>query len=101
MTIADVYNGARGHTKSMFRDHLLIADAFRRLGQPEMAKRHLLRSIQLHPHHPQSFRLMSSLVENETAALEWANGAEFIMNDAVDGFEDPYPAGHPLAIISK
>jgi len=85
-----------GHTKTMYRDHLLLADTYRRLGLIRPAQEHLERSLSLHPHHPPSLRLMSRLTTDPKVSQEWILSYEYVMHQATDGFQKPYPPGHPL-----
>jgi len=85
-----------GHTKTMYRDQLLMADAYRRLGLIGPARTHLERSLALHPYHPPSLRLMSRLIADPNASQEWVRAYEYVMHEATDGFQKPYPPGHQL-----
>jgi hypothetical protein len=91
------FDGLDGHTKSMFRDHLLIADALRRLGQMDRAKAFIVRSLELHPYHPTSFQVMSRMLRDPGSSEQWQGGYRYLMDEAVDGYRRPYPTGHPLA----
>jgi len=96
LDIAENFDGLPGHTKTMYRDHLLIADTHRRLGPVRPARAHLRRSLSLHPYHPPSLRLMSRLITDPKVSREWILSYEYVMHEATDGFQKPYPLGHPL-----
>ncbi len=96
LDMAETLDRLPGHTKTMYRDHLLIADACRRLGWTRPAQKHLDHSLSLHPHHPPSLRLMSLLITDPNASQEWMLSYEYVMHEATDGFQKTYPPGHPL-----
>jgi hypothetical protein len=91
-------NELTGHTKSMYRDYLLVADSLRRLGRSVEAKVALQMSLQLHPHHPPAFREMSVLASDSEWRDSWNSGYRFLMDEATTGYDRPYPPGHPLRI---
>lgn len=96
LDLAETLDRIPGHTKTMYRDHLLIADACRRLGWIRPARKHLKYSLSLHPHHPPSLRLMSLLTTDPDASQEWMLSYEYVMHEATNGFQKTYPPGHPL-----
>lgn len=96
LDMAETLDRLPGHTKTTYRDHLLIADACRRLGWTRSAQKHLDHSLSLHPHHPPSLRLMSLLITDPNASQEWMLSYEYVMHEATDGFQKAYPPGHPL-----
>jgi len=96
LEIAENLDRLPGHTKTMFRDHLLIADALRRIGEARSAEDHLQRSLALHPYHPPSLRLMSELQTDPKVSEEWANAYDYVMHEATVGYRRPYPHSHPL-----
>jgi hypothetical protein len=87
-----------GHSKSMFRDHLLVADSLRRLGRVFEARMVVRESLRLHPHHPPAFREMAVLESDSSGSSNWNKGYKFLMHEATTGYDRPYPLGHPLRI---
>lgn len=85
-----------GHTKTMFRDYLLVADTLRRLEYSSEAEAALLHSLALHPFHPPSLSLMSHLKPDPEASRRWAAAHDYVMDVADHGFDMAYPPGHPL-----
>jgi hypothetical protein len=90
-----------GHTKAMFRDYVLLADSAYRAGRLPAAEVYLTRSLALHPHNPPSFRLAARLQMDPGARRQWEVAAEFIMDEATEGYSRAYPPGHPLARKKK
>jgi hypothetical protein len=95
--LADLADGVPGHTKTMFRFYFAGADARHRVGDRRRAIDYLTRSLELHPHHPNSFRLMSSMTGDPDVARAWREGANYVMYVAAHGYRRPYPLGHPFA----
>jgi O-antigen ligase len=87
----------QGHTKTIFRDYLLIADASRRIHRHDDARHYLGRSLELNPYHVPAFRVMSLISKDETEALEWSEAADEVMNRSANGFHRMLPTGHPLS----
>ncbi len=91
------FESTPGHSKTSYREVLLIADAWHRLGRDDAAIAYTHRALALHPHHPNAFSLMSRLSSDETSARDWQAASSYITHEAAHGFDRPYPEGHPLA----
>lgn len=82
-----------GHTKTFFKDHLLLSVAAAQLGDVFAAERHALRALRLHPYSPNALHWMAVLLRSRdpSRADEWMRAYEHVMKDAEDGFELVYP----------
>ena len=94
--LGDRFDQLRGHTKTTYRDHLLIGDAWRRLHRPDAAREHLVHSLELNPYHAPAFRVMSLNASSRFEAQEWSDAADAVMDRAEHGFPGSLPVGHPL-----
>lgn len=90
------YGRLPGHTKTTFRDYLVIADVWYRCNQPAVARAFAVRSLALNPFHVPAFRLMSVIASNPSDAKEWSEASDEITFRATSGFRVELPTGHPL-----
>lgn len=84
---------APGHTKTRFRNHQQAAQAALLLGRNDLALAHTRRALSLHPYHPGLLGLMAAVQERRGSgqAAAWREAARYVMDQAVSGFERPYP----------
>jgi len=90
------YDRLPGHTKTTFRDYLLIADIWHRCNRPGVSRAFAVRSLALNPFHAPAFRLMSKIASNRSDAEAWSEAADEISARATNGFHRELPTGHPL-----
>jgi hypothetical protein len=87
-----------GHSKSQFRDPLLLAHGSLLRGDRRQAATRAARSLHLHPYYPNAFRLLARIVEpaNPRLAERYRVTYRYLMDEAQAGFQRPYPPLPPM-----
>ncbi len=85
------FDALAGHTKTQHRDYLLLTHALYLLGDRDAALGCAEKSLELHPYHPNSFKLMAELVDDPRLSERWLAAYDHLMHHATGGFEHPYP----------
>ena len=85
------FAGLTGHTKTFFRAFLVLAHSAHLSGHRELAGAAAAVSLELHPNHPNTLLLMSTVVEDRESANRWREAYDFVMNEATRGWDKPYP----------
>lgn len=85
------FAGLFGHTKTFYKDYLLLGHAALLSGHRREALAATSWGLRLHPYSPNGLRLMSEVVEDGAAALRWKEAYYYVMEEASEGFERPYP----------
>lgn len=81
-----------GYHKELSDTYRLLADLKLRLGRREEALADLRRSLRLSPYSPNALALMAkALADRPSEAAAWSRAATYVMNEATDGFNRPYP----------
>jgi len=80
-----------GHTKTMYRDHLLIGHTWLLLGNRSVAVKFIDRSLELYPYDPNAMLLMARATADPHAADEWQAAARHLLEETSTGFSRPYP----------
>ena len=78
------------HTKTRYKDWLVLADVLARLGDPEAARRCAFRALELHPYSPKTFRLLARLHTGDRRR-RWEEGYRHLMDEATAGYRLSYP----------
>ena len=86
-----------GHSKTRFKDLLVLAEAARLVGNPDAARALVARSLELYPYGPGAFGLLANLEDDPERAEDWLAIRRYILDEAENGFERPYPS--PEAIV--
>ncbi|MCP4664158.1 MAG: hypothetical protein GY856_52915 [bacterium] len=83
-----------GHAKTFYKSYLLRAHVAFLQGKIPRAVELTRESLRLHPHHPNSFRLLSEILGDGAPekAAQYRNIYHYIMNGASEGFLIRYPA---------
>ncbi len=79
------------HTKTRYKDWLILADVLARLGELESARSCAFRALELHPYSPKTFRLLARLHAGESRR-RWEGGYRYLMHETTAGYRLPYPA---------
>ena len=92
-TIGEVWVARPGHWKTMFRDHLALAQSEASSGRRHRARRRAIESLELQPFNPQGLRLMAILSDNPIEAARWSLAADHVEASPGSGFRIHHPLG--------
>ena len=84
-----------GHTKTLFRDYLLVAHSARQAGADALAGAAARKSLELHPYHLNALRFMATVAADPETAAHWRRAYEHVRDEAVHGYEARYPPSDP------
>jgi hypothetical protein len=83
-----------GHSKTLYRDLLILAHVHALRGEPARAVALARRGLDLHPHSPNGLGLLAELLEDcdPAAARAYRRARDYVMHEARDGRPPALPA---------
>lgn len=83
-----------GFNKGLGDDLRVLAQVEARLGHGKRARELARASLRLAPYSPNTLTLMAELQRDHRPdeAAEWSRAAQYVLEEATEGFEKPYPA---------
>ncbi|MEX1311738.1 MAG: O-antigen ligase family protein [Candidatus Sulfomarinibacteraceae bacterium] len=82
-----------GHWKSLFRDHLALAQSAVVLDRSRLARQRAIESLRLYPYNPHALRLMAALSRDPAESSMWLAAALHVEKTSGNGFSIRHPLG--------
>ncbi len=92
-TIGGSWTRRYGHWKTLFRDHLALAESAALTGNTRLAREEAQESLRLQPFNPQGLRLMVELSTDPIETALWETALHHVERSPGTGFRVSHPLG--------